>query len=341
MRHTRLALRNVFADTGGRSRPPGIGPDIEFARNKFTDKNGYAKTYNFEAAMPGIGSDNHVADDVSMRHSWFNELNIPHGSHKGAMPRLPKRRHLADGPVGGMLDNINDAAGFPTSSNLSKAASWKVERLARVNSDYELTKQPVKTPVKKPAPLGIQPVCAARSQRAYQPSRWKNYLTNVKGSSPDPLVRDAKDQRTFAPRLSESIDKRMSESEHVKKRMRSGSADRPWETNRDSMNVDIKEDAGYPLSMKTDPFGSNAMQNDATAVWIFGWANEWETQIKIACPWDNRLYVHRTSAELPWVLEQQWNTPEVARDLTKDCIEDFQELFQKKGYMKGYVCYIL
>ena len=335
MRRTTRLASGLFPDVPDRERAgKSYSPSFEIVKHKYSGSDGWAKTYNLERAMPGIGDDTNVSADITMKHTWFNEMRIPNGPQGSAMPRMPRRRHLSGGPVGGMLDTINDSAGFPTSTNLSKAAAWKVERLARVDPRYELTKQPVTVPSKKPPPLGIQPVCSPGTRRP-QSNRWNNFLTNVRGSNPDPLVRDASDQRTFPPRLSESIDKQLKESRTTRNRTLAGKTDRPWEKTRDSMAVDEEPADVLNKVFRTDSF-NGAMRGDATAVWIFGWVNEWETQIKIACPWDNRLYVHRSSAELPWVLEQQWNAPEVARDLTRDCIEDFQEMFQKKGYMKGY-----
>eukprot|EP01062_Namystynia_karyoxenos_P066156 TRINITY_DN60163_c0_g1_i1.p1 TRINITY_DN60163_c0_g1~~TRINITY_DN60163_c0_g1_i1.p1 ORF type:complete len:452 (+),score=108.09 TRINITY_DN60163_c0_g1_i1:118-1473(+) len=116
------------------------------------------------------------------------------------------------------------------------------------------------------------------------------------------------------------------------KSIRSQVPQRPWEGAAMEKGQDLEK---MDRTRATDAFGE-APVIPARSMWFYAWLNEWDTQIKIACPWDNRVLVHRSTADLPWVLEAQWGSPDAARELVKDCVQDFYEAAKKRGYLNEH-----
>ncbi|KAJ9466797.1 hypothetical protein DIPPA_34112 [Diplonema papillatum] len=302
-------------------------PDRGLQDPKYGYGDGWSKSFADHPAIPGVGVEHVSGNRMTTKSMWFQPLGIPHTGHH---MDVVKRRPLADGPEGSLTDTVADAAGLPSSTDALAAAKWKVQRLARVDPDYTLTAQSQATTRRKPKVIA----CSAPSAGTPRPSLWKNYLNRISGSIPDPLVRDIKDQRTFAPSLHEHAKELAANGEAFGQKIRSQRSARPWEVNRDIVAQDEPQTKLETDTMKqqTDSH-QDGINVPATAIWIFAWMNEWDTQIKVACPWDTKLVVHRCTAELPWVLEQQWNSPEAAKELVKDCIEDFHDMCKKKGYI--------
>ena len=290
--------------------------------------------------MPGVGLDNYVGSDVTIRHKWSMGQRVANG---GVLYDIPaEQRNLRDGPRSTRLEaTVTDASGLPTSADAGVAARWKVETLGRTQEEYRIGNQSSAVPRNKPKPRMM--MCSSVSPGGpggaggAGPSVWKNYLTRVQGSAPDPLVRETKDQRRYAPSVAEEVERMHAAGKSVGTRVRAAEPERPWDKNREARTDDEAADMGAGVQQLSDAF-SEGLVVPATAVWMFVWVSEWDTQVKIACPWDKKLMVHRCTAELPWVLEQQWHTPEAAQELTKDCIEDFHEMCKTKGYTTYVTC---
>jgi len=112
--------------------------------------------------------------------------------------------------------------------------------------------------------------------------------------------------------------------------MRTKESQRPWDRLR---KVPEGQDiTGLSIDQETDAFREQWMI-PPTSMFFFAWMSEWDTQVKIACPWDKDVLVHRCTADLGWVLESQWGSPDAARELVKDACEDFHKACQRKGYL--------
>eukprot|EP01063_Lacrimia_lanifica_P005810 TRINITY_DN13508_c0_g1_i1.p1 TRINITY_DN13508_c0_g1~~TRINITY_DN13508_c0_g1_i1.p1 ORF type:complete len:401 (+),score=107.66 TRINITY_DN13508_c0_g1_i1:83-1285(+) len=321
MRATRVQLRVQLRDL------PGVA---------FQDKNGWSKHEQFQPAMPGFGSEAHVAADITVKHKWGAGLRVPHGATVMDVKDLEKAKSLMTGPKG-LGDRVSDFMGIPSAEDTYTAAKWKVDRLARVDDAYKVENAATGVTNHRPKPrLFAASAMSGGERRGTQQNKWRNYLERIKGGTQDPLVRDPADQRKYAPTLEEEVSNLVRKADATAEQLRSKEPARPWEVNRDIPLPASEEEPRASLSQQVEPVnGAMAMSAPATAVWVYCWLNEWDTQVKVACPWDHKLLVHRCSAELPWALEQQWNSQEVARELVKDSCEDFFDMCKRKGYLQG------
>ena len=316
--------RGTMKKTVNLCRWQGFG----ISKGPLQGNDGWSKQAHLQPAMPGFGNEAHIGSDVLMKNKWGMGMRVSHG---GIMMELPDiERKLSEGPKG-FEGGVTDASGLPSAQSTYAAAKWKVEQLGKKQEEYrsDFSARPVfKNDRPKPRLMACSSPANASS------SVWKNYLTKVQTSSPDPLYREPTDLERFPRAIKDEAAHLMNRAQANGESIRGREPARPYEVHRDRIEEE-EEEATLGLTRRNAADAHGEMPDTPSdAVWMYIWCNEWDTQVKIACPWDNKLLVHRCTAELPWVLEPQWNSTEAAKELVKDCAEDFHDMCKKKGYTR-------